>query len=223
MQIAFEMQDVVLEGLKSASLVEELQQRGCLALGLKTGVRVALRSGSRLLRVEQAFSEAGLNAGGALDVCVSEGGGMPESNDKEMIESLGVLLGQISQDIAGIEGAVSRQLSHDPGAGVPPAAGAAADTVAVVATRVSNKGSKDMIAVCLSYRQMIPPIHLLRPRLITPPPKLPTPTHAVPSSPSTPPHPAVRPCASPIPAPPPSLLLMLAVGANVGRVGAAAG
>ena len=114
--------EVVLEGLWGATRVGEVKRLAGVLLG---GVQPALLFESRLLRDEETLAQAGVGAQGAVEACVGDAAGMPGADsdecifafpaarwaDMELAELAGVvggLLGEVSRDESGIEGAVQR-------------------------------------------------------------------------------------------------------------------
>ena len=70
--------EVVVEGLTGAMRVAELLARAAAVLAVPATVDTrVLMADSRLLRGEDTLAEAGVGAGGAVEVCLGEGGGMP--------------------------------------------------------------------------------------------------------------------------------------------------
>ena len=114
--------EVVLEGLWGATRVGEVKR---LAEALLGGVQPALLFESRLLRDEETLAEAGVGPKGAVEACVGDAAGMPGADsdecifafpaarwaDMELAELAGVvggMMGEVSRDESGIEGAVQR-------------------------------------------------------------------------------------------------------------------
>ena len=115
---------VAVEGLHGATRVAELLVRAALALGLPYKATVAARCQQRWLKVDQKLEGAELPAGGVVDMCVGEGGGMPGNTaeeagmvGEELAGALGSLLGQYSHDVSRMEGAGQRLESVRDGAG----------------------------------------------------------------------------------------------------------
>jgi hypothetical protein len=125
--------EVRLEGLLGATRVDEALRRVAAALGVEAGAEVALRSESRLLQAMETLAEAGVRAGGVVEVCVRERGGMPGTgsespsvltpdpvhvpvtprgvaggSDEELLRTVEGLLGELSRDESGISGAMQR-------------------------------------------------------------------------------------------------------------------
>jgi hypothetical protein len=112
--------EVALERLRGATRVEEVKRLAAALLG----VQPALFFESRLLRDEETLAEAGVGAQGAVEACVGDAAGMPgadsdecifafpadaaRSADMELAGVVGGLLGELSRDESGIEGAVQR-------------------------------------------------------------------------------------------------------------------
>ena len=70
--------EVVVEGLTGAMRVAELLARAAAVLAVPATVDTrVLMADSRLLRGEDTLAEAGVGAGGAVEVCLGEEGGMP--------------------------------------------------------------------------------------------------------------------------------------------------
>ena len=107
--------EVVLEGLWGATRVGEVKRLAGVLLG---GVQPALLFESRLLRDEETLAEAGVGPKGAVEACVGDAAGMPGADSDECIFAfpaarwadmeLAELLGGVSRDESGIEGAVQR-------------------------------------------------------------------------------------------------------------------
>jgi hypothetical protein len=121
-----------MEGAASGrdGLGAELRVRAAVARGAPPpGAGRALLRDSWLLRAEEAPTEAGWAASGALDACwvVRERGGMPggfgaeETGEggEELAGALGALLGQLSLDVSGLERAVHRLDAGRGGEGGP--------------------------------------------------------------------------------------------------------
>jgi hypothetical protein len=112
--------EVAVNGLAGSTRVVELLLRAAEALGVQQGALVALRCEAQWLKADLTLAEAGvLCAVGAVDLWVGVTGGMPGvfaapgAEDaggvgEELAVMLGSLLGRISTEVSGIEGAVVR-------------------------------------------------------------------------------------------------------------------
>jgi hypothetical protein len=69
--------DVAAEGLQGATHLAELLRRATLQFDVQSRAETALRSGSRMLKLEETLAEAGVSAGGLVEVCEGNSGGMP--------------------------------------------------------------------------------------------------------------------------------------------------
>jgi hypothetical protein len=140
---------VVLEGLQGATRLEEV----LLLAGVQTGAEAAVLCESRLLRGEATLAEAGLAAGGAVQMWEGKPGGMPGADSdsifamaysifataqpdgagesdkqEELAGAVGGLLGQLSREETGLEGAVRRLISVQDKAVEGPAANLQVDS-----------------------------------------------------------------------------------------------
>jgi hypothetical protein len=99
-----------LERLAGDTRVAEALLLAAEALGVPAGVDARLRSDARELRGEDTLGEAGMEAGGAVELWVGEAGGMmPTVGAGEVLGALDDLQGQVSGFVSVLDLAATAQ------------------------------------------------------------------------------------------------------------------
>ena len=111
--------EVVLDGLRGGTRVEEMLRQGVAALGLPEGGELVAMCEGMLLRQDATLEEAGVQAGGLVEAWVRTSGGMRaeeevgifalgERKQEEGEDDIEVLEGAVEKELGGLESVLRR-------------------------------------------------------------------------------------------------------------------
>ena len=108
--------EVLLDGLRGGTRVEEMLRQGAAALGLQEGGELVAMCEGMLLRRNVTLEEAGVLAGGLVEAWVRTSGGMRAEEEvgifalgeRRQVDDIEVLEGAVEKELGGLESVLRR-------------------------------------------------------------------------------------------------------------------